>query len=104
MGHWHGKRASAISALVISRKMLSVGRAFAASLLLCCGLSAFDAARAQGAAPQAAPVVILTDGNAVVTGFSGAQVTGQAATSATPADRLTSAGTPRHSASCTERP
>ena len=88
MGHWHGKRASAISALVISRKMLSVGRAFAASLLLCCGLSAFDAARAQGAAPQAAPVVILTDGNAVVTGFSGAQVTGQAATSATPADRL----------------
>lgn len=88
MGHWHGKWACAISALVISRKMISVGQTFAASLLLCCGLSAFDVVRAQGAAPQAAPVVILTDGNAVVTGFSGAQVTGQAATSATPADRL----------------
>ncbi len=88
MGHWHGRSAASISARVTCRKVISAGQSFAAALLLCCGLSAFDAARAQDAPPQGTPVVILTDGNAVVTGFSGAQVTGRAANSANPADQL----------------
>lgn len=60
-----------------------------ASLLMLFGaLAALDAARAQSARAQGAPAAILTDGNAVVTGFSGVTATGSAPSSADPADLI----------------
>lgn len=54
MGHWHGNHASAVSAFVTFRKVISAVQVFAAALLLYCGLSAFDAADAQPACPAGA--------------------------------------------------
>ena len=49
----------------------AAGQAFGSILLLLSVILAFDTARAQNARAEGASTTILTDGNAVVTGFSG---------------------------------
>jgi len=66
----------------------AAGQAFGSILLLLSVILAFDTARAQNARAEGASTTILTDGNAVVTGFSGVQVNGSAQNSDDHADRI----------------